>query len=190
MAGIPQRRRPPSGSAMSGLRRHQPAAVRNYRTSADGLANRRVRLQAEAPVYERICSVRRKADLVDRLAASYRRPRARSRAPTRAPRAEFCALAIAGISCVGEKPSSAGVRTACASTRWSIDRAWRAQATRAARSSGHPVASRQRGKFESLLGQRAVGGIALQQDIAAQSMQGGIVEPIPVFMTYRQSFVD
>src|ERR1700677_1055391 len=67
-------------------------------------------------VYERICGVRCKADHAGRLAASYRRlhsqPRAYASAAT-----IVCALAITGISGVGEKPSSAGARTAWASAR-------------------------------------------------------------------------
>ena len=38
------------------------------------------------------------------------------------------------------------------------------------------------GGFESFFGLRRVGGITLQQDIAAQSMQGGIVKPVPAFV--------
>ena len=46
------------------------------------------------------------------------------------------------------------------------------------------------GGFESVFGLRRVGGITLQKDIAAQSMQVGIVKPIPAFLTDHQSFVD
>ena len=46
------------------------------------------------------------------------------------------------------------------------------------------------GGFESFFGLRRVGGSTLQQDIAAQSMQAGIVKPIPTFLTHHQSFVD
>ena len=46
------------------------------------------------------------------------------------------------------------------------------------------------GGFESVFGLRRVGGITLQQDIAAQSMQVRIVKPIPTFLTHHQSFVD
>jgi hypothetical protein len=47
-----------------------------------------------------------------------------------------------------------------------------------------------KGGFESFFGLRRVGWITLQQDIAAQSKQVGIVKPIPAFLTHRQSFVD
>src|SRR5580692_572392 len=46
------------------------------------------------------------------------------------------------------------------------------------------------GGFESFFGLRRVGGITRQQDIATQSMQVGIVKPIPAFLTHHQSFVD
>ena len=46
------------------------------------------------------------------------------------------------------------------------------------------------GGFESFFGLRGVSGITLQEDIAAQSMQVGIVKPIPAFLTHHQSFVD
>ena len=46
------------------------------------------------------------------------------------------------------------------------------------------------GGFESVFGLRRVGGITLQQDIAAQSMQVGIVKSVPAFLTHHQSFVD
>ena len=58
-----------------------------------------------------------KADLANRpTSASRARRRAYAKAASSA-----CALAIADISGVGEKPSSAGARTACASTRRSVD---------------------------------------------------------------------
>ena len=47
-----------------------------------------------------------------------------------------------------------------------------------------------KGGFESFFGLRRVGGSTLQQYIAAQSMQAGIVKPIPTFLTHHQSFVD
>ena len=46
------------------------------------------------------------------------------------------------------------------------------------------------GGFEGFFGLHRVGGIPLQQDISAQSMQVGIVKPIPTFLTHHQSFVD
>ena len=46
------------------------------------------------------------------------------------------------------------------------------------------------GGFESVFGLRRVGGLTLQKDIAAHSMQVGIVKPIPAFLTHHQSFVD
>jgi hypothetical protein len=107
----------PTVSVDSGLR---PECANSSR-SATAWRRGQIDPNRKFQVYERICGVRRKADLRDRLAASYRQtahsqPRAYARVPN-----SVCALAITGMSGVGEKPSSAGERTVCASTRRPVD---------------------------------------------------------------------
>ena len=72
-------------------------------------------------VYERICSVRPQSEPCGQARCilsqtAHSQPRAYASASS-----SVCALAITGISGVGEKPSSAGARTAWASARRPVD---------------------------------------------------------------------